>query len=180
MTGAARSKPHRRLIGQLMLLAVAMFGFGFLLVPLYDVFCDLTGLGGKTSNSQAVVSERPDTERTVRVEFVATLGQFAPWDFRPTVSHMHVHPGKLYKTAFYAENLADKALVGYATPSVAPGRAAKFFKKTECFCFTPQPFAEGESRDMPVAFSIDPELPAHIDTVTLSYTFFADQQIAQH
>ena len=171
-------KIDRRLFGQLIVLAVAMFGFGFLLVPLYDIFCDLTGLGGKTANTQAVVEERPDESRTIRVEFVATLGEYAPWEFRPTVSHMEVNPGRLYQTAYYAENLARKDLVGYATPSVAPGRAAKFFKKTECFCFTPQPFAAGEGRDMPVVFIIDPELPPHIDTVTLSYTFYAEQQTA--
>ena len=169
----------RRLALKLVIMAVAMFGFGFLLVPLYDVFCEITGLGGKTTNAQATFTERVDESRSLRVEFVANVGEYAPWTFRPTVSHMQVHPGKLYRTAFFAENLANKALVGYATPSVAPGRAAKFFKKTECFCFTPQPFAQGESRDMPVAFIIDPELPAHIDTVTLSYTFFADEQIAQ-
>ncbi len=179
MGGPADRKVDRWLFTQLVLLAVAMFGFGFLLVPLYDVFCDLTGLGGKTVTTPAVAEERPDETRSVRVEFVATLGQYAPWEFRPTVSHMNVHPGKLYRTAFYAENLARQDLVGYATPSVAPGRAARFFKKTECFCFTPQPFARGEGRDMTVAFMIDPKLPAHIDTVTLSYTFFANRQTAQ-
>ncbi len=179
MSKAAPGRADRKLAGQLVLLAVAMFGFGFLLVPLYDVFCDLTGLGGRTANTQARVEERPDESRTVRVEFVASLGQYAPWEFRPAVSHLQVHPGKLYKTAFYARNLANQALVGHATPSVAPGRAARFFKKTECFCFTPQAFAANQERDMPVVFIIDPELPAHIDTVTLSYTFYADPQLAQ-
>lgn len=174
-----RRRLDRKLTGQLVLLAVGMFGFGFLLVPLYDVFCDITGLGGKTAGTAAAVVERPDISRTVRVEFVASLGQYAPWEFRPRVAHLEVHPGKLYRTSFFARNLADKALVGHATPSVAPGRAAKYFKKTECFCFTPQPFDGGEERDMVVAFIIDPALPAHIDTVTLSYTFFADQTVAQ-
>jgi cytochrome c oxidase assembly protein subunit 11 len=179
MSSGSDRKLDRRLTGQLVLLAAGMFAFGFLLVPLYDVFCDLTGLGGKTANTAAATVERPDQSRTIRVEFVASLGQYAPWDFHPQVSFIQVHPGKLYRTSFYAHNLAKKALVGHATPSVAPGRAARFFKKTECFCFTPQPFAAGEERDMPVAFIIDPELPAYIDTVTLSYTFFANDEVAQ-
>jgi len=164
----------------LVIVAVAMFGFGFLLVPLYDVFCEITGLGGRIDTTQAaqVNSERPDLSRTVKVEFVASVGQFAPWEFRPSVSHLDVHPGKLYRTSFTAQNLADQGLIGHATPSVAPGQAAKYLKKIECFCFTPQPFAAHETKDMPVVFVIDPELPDYVDTLTLSYTFFASTQLA--
>ena len=168
------------LIIKLVALTVAMFGFGFALVPLYDVFCQITGFGGRTNTVAATVVEQPDPNRRVRVEFVATVAPTAPWEFRPTVGHMDVQPGALTETSFFARNLAGSSLTGHATPSVAPGQAAKFFQKTECFCFTPQTFAAGEVKDMPVVFILDPTLPAHIDTVTLSYTFYASQRLARN
>jgi cytochrome c oxidase assembly protein subunit 11 len=169
----------RTLVGKLAVLTVGMFGFGYLLVPLYDVFCDITGLGGRTSNEAAVnVTVEPDLDRTVEVEFIASLNQGAPWEFRPMVSRMTVHPGQMYTTEFWARNLRDVDRVGQAVPSVAPGTAAKFFEKTECFCFERQEFAAGEGKPMPVTFIVDPELPAHVDTITLSYTFFALDQVA--
>jgi len=158
---------------KLVALAVAMFGFGFALVPLYDVFCDITGLGGRTESEAAQVVERVDADREVRLEFVASLGRGAPWRFEPAVSSMRVHPGQIYTAYFRAENLRDEALTGQAVPSVAPGLAARYLRKIECFCFTQQDFAAREARDMPVVFLIEPELPEHIDTLTLSYTFFA-------
>ena len=148
-------------------------GFGFALVPLYDVFCDITGLGGRTESEAAEVVERIDADREVRLEFVASLGRGAPWRFEPAVSSMRIHPGQIYTAYFRAENLRDEALTGQAVPSVAPGIAARHLRKIECFCFTQQDFAPREARDMPVVFLIEPELPEHIDTLTLSYTFFA-------
>jgi cytochrome c oxidase assembly protein subunit 11 len=164
---------HRELTLKLAALAVGMFFFGFALVPLYDVFCALTGLGGKTENAAAEVVEHVDVSRTVRVEFVAALGPTAPWEFHPAVSSMQVHPGEINATSFFARNLTDRGITGQAAPSVAPGLAAQHFKKIECFCFTEQVFAPGEGRDMGVRFLIDPELPAHLDTVTLAYTLYA-------
>ncbi len=169
---------NRGLIGRLLLMAGGMFAFGFALVPLYDAFCEVTGLGGRTSAQAAVVAERPDESRTVTVEFVASLGGFAPWDFEPAVTSMQVHPGRLYQTHFVARNRSAARLTGHALPSVAPGSAARHFQKTECFCFTPQEFLPEEQRDMPVVFIIDPELPGHVDRVTLSYTFYAGQTVA--
>ena len=166
---------------QLVVMAIAMFAFGFLLVPLYDVFCEITGLGGRVDTSAAAtVTGEPDLNRTVRVEFVASVGESAPWDFHPVVEHMEVHPGQLYETSFIATNLAREPLVGHATPSVAPGQAARHFKKVECFCFTPQSFAVQETKDMPVVFAIDPALPEYVDTVTLAYTFFASMELARN
>ncbi|MFU8894999.1 MAG: cytochrome c oxidase assembly protein [Gammaproteobacteria bacterium] len=163
----------RNMVVKLVALTVAMFGFGFLLVPIYDVFCDITGLGGRTSNEAAVnVAVAPDTSRTVRVEFVASVNARGPWEFRPAVTSMSVHPGQMYTTTYWARNMRDLDVVGHAVPSVAPGTAARYFEKTECFCFTEQQFGPNEGRDMPVIFIIDPDLPAHVDTVTLSYTFF--------
>jgi cytochrome c oxidase assembly protein subunit 11 len=169
---------HGLLVGKLLLLAVGMFGFGYLLVPIYDVFCEITGLGGRTGDQATVVQMEPDLDRTVTVEFVASVNQGAPWDFRPSVSRMEIHPGEMYQTSFFARNESEEFLVGHAVPSVAPGQAARYLQKTECFCFNAQDFEAGESKDMPVIFFVDPELPEHVDTVTLSYTFFARDRIA--
>lgn len=169
---------HGELIVKLTLMAGGMFAFGFALVPLYAVFCDLTGLGGRTANTAQQVEEAVDESCSVRVEFVATLGRVAPWEFEPSVSSMNVHPGKLYRTAYYARNLTQRELTGQAVPSVAPGQAAKHFNKVECFCFTSQEFAPSEGRDMEVVFMVSPELPEHIDTLTLSYTFSAIPAVA--
>ncbi len=171
--GATRNS---RLIVRLGVLAVGMFAFGFLLVPLYTVMCKITGIGGRTNAEAATVTDtRVDTERLITVEFVAVLNEQAPWEFRPVVSSMQVHPGQLYNTAFFARNLTDGVLVGSAVPSVAPGQAAKHFIKTQCFCFTQQDFTAGEGRDMGVQFMVDTSLPEFIDRVTLSYTFFVNR-----
>ncbi len=168
----AGENKHRVLTGKLLLMAAAMFGFGFLLVPIYDVFCEITGLNGKTANSAQAVSEAPDLDRLVTVEFTGTVNQGAPWEFRPAVVRMQVHPGKLYETSFQARNLSAANLSGQAVPSVTPGQAAGYFRKTECFCFTRQEFAAGETKDMPLRFVVDPDLPEYVNTVTLSYTLF--------
>ncbi|GMR17141.1 MAG: cytochrome c oxidase assembly protein [Gammaproteobacteria bacterium] len=162
----------RSLALRLLLMAAAMFVFGFALVPLYDAFCEVTGLGGKTNRTAAVVEEAPDLERTVRLEFVTTVNEYAPWEFRAAVSDMSIHPGKLYQATFIARNLSDRQKLAQAVPSVAPQQAAKYLRKIECFCFTTQEFAANEQRELPVRFIIDPELPDYVDTITLSYTFF--------
>ena len=167
---------NARLVKRLLLAVTAMFGFGFAMVPLYDVFCDLTGLNGKVGGRVEAVQLEADLDRTVMVEFVANLNQTMPWEFRPEVSRMEVHPGKVYRTSFYAQNRTDRLMVGQAIPSVTPGAAAQHFKKTECFCFTEQQFAAGEGRDMPVMFMVDPGLPDDVEVVTLSYTFFDKQK----
>jgi cytochrome c oxidase assembly protein subunit 11 len=165
---------HRELALKLAGIALGMFLFGFALVPLYDVFCAITGLGGRTNATAAeAVEENVDPARTVRVEFVADVAPTAPWEFRPSASSMAVHPGEIIETAFLARNLTSTSLTGQAVPSVAPGLAAEHFKKIECFCFTAQEFAPREERSLGVRFFIDPKLPAHIDTVTLAYTLYA-------
>ena len=169
------SQANKRLLRKLALSAVAMFGFGFALVPLYNIICDITGLNGKT-NTEAValsaVQGEVDASRTVTVEFLATTNVTAPWQFAPNARKMVVHPGEFYKTSFFAKNLTDQTLIGQAAPSVAPGTAARHFQKIECFCFSRQAFAPGEAKDMPLVFRIDPALSPAISTITLSYTFF--------
>ena len=156
-----------------------MFAFGFLLVPIYDVFCDITGLGGKFDATAAVVDvQAPVDDRIVTVEFIASLNEYAPWEFRPAVASIEVRPGEMYSTTFYAHNLTNRGITGQAVPSIAPGQAVKYFHKTECFCFTSQYFDAQEARDMPLKFVVDPDLPEHIDRLTLSYTFFVAKQVA--
>lgn len=158
---------------RLWLAALGMFGFGFALVPLYDVFCEWTGLNGRTASGPAAEVEFTVAEdRLVTVEFIASINENMPWEFRPEVARMQVHPGKVYTTRFFARNRNTDAMVGHAVPSVSPGSAARHFQKTECFCFTEQRFEGGEGRWMPVQFVVAPELPGKFEVVTLSYTFF--------
>jgi len=184
---ANEASSHRGVVGKTLLATVVMFGFGYAMVPLYDIICDITGLNGKTGRisaaeieselqSEAVPSDA--APREITVEFVASVNSGGAWVFRPTVATMTVTPGELYQTSYYAENLSSKSVVGQATPSVSPFTAAKYFNKTECFCFTRQVFEPNGSQDMPVTFIIDPDLPVNVDRVTLSYTFFnsPDQQ----
>lgn len=163
---------NRRIALQLGAMALAMFGFGYLMVPLYGVFCELVGIGNQGLAQAATVEVAPDLSRTVTVEFVATLPDGAGWEFRPTVARMQVHPGELAGTAFYARNSADTERVAQAVPSIAPQLATAHFRKTECFCFTQQRFAAGEGREMAVRFVVDPALPREVELVTLAYTFY--------
>lgn len=169
---------NRSLTARLLLLTVAMFGFGFLLVPLYDVFCEITGFGGRTNTVAAVVTESPDESRSVRVEFVTTVNEYAPWKFAPDLAGMDVTPGKLYSATFTARNLSADGKVGQAVPSVAPIAASEHFKKIECFCFTSQEFAAHEERALPLQFIVDPDLPDYVDTITLQYTFFDTMRLS--
>jgi len=167
---------NQKIVRRLLFAVLGMFGFGFAMVPLYNVFCDITGINGKTGGRVAIETTEPDMSRTVTVEFIASVNESMPWDFRPEVSSMEVHPGKMYKATYYAKNRTDRVMTGQAVPSVTPGAAARHFKKTECFCFTEQRFSAGEGRDMPVMFMVDRELPEEIEVVTLSYTFFEKQK----
>lgn len=164
----------RKTVLALFLIPTLMFGFGYLLVPIYDIFCELTGLNGKTGSISAAQANRlqADQSRIVRVEFMANLNENTPLDFAPAVRSMEAHPGKRYQATYSARNQLDQAMVGQAVPSVSPAQASSYFDKIECFCFGRQEFAAGERRDLPLIFVIDPDLPKDIDTITLSYTFF--------
>ncbi len=160
---------------KLSLIVLGMFGFGFAMVPLYNVFCDITGINGNTSSvktASEATGYQVDPTRTVKVQFVANLNNALNWEFRPRVFEMKVHPGQVATAEFIARNRRTDAVVGRAVPSVMPNVAARHFRKTECFCFTEQRFAGGEERVMPVRFMVDPDLPADVTTITLSYTFF--------
>jgi cytochrome c oxidase assembly protein subunit 11 len=169
---------HRSLVIQLLVMTVAMFGFGFLLVPLYDVFCDITGFGGRTNAVAAVVAEAPDPSREIRVEFLTTVNEYAQFEFAADADSMTVIPGKMYYATFTAKNLAAQPKVAQAVPSIVPQVAAEHFTKIECFCFTSQAFMANEERALPVQFIVDPEVPDYVDTITLQYTFFDTASVA--
>jgi len=177
MQRSSQDRARRRSIRggafRLVVVTIAMFAFGvFVLPPLYDILCEVTGLNGKTGRVTAAQTGTVHADRWVTVEFIANVNRQLPWDFAPHAAKMRVNPGRVYETTFWAHNRAARPLTGQAVPSVTPARASIYFNKTECFCFTRQLFAAGEGRDMPVRFVVDANLPKEIDTVTLSYTFF--------
>jgi cytochrome c oxidase assembly protein subunit 11 len=169
----AKAPSHKSLTLQLAAIALGAFALGFALIPFYDVLCELTGFGNQKQLAEARVAVgEPDDSRTITIDFVTDLPSIGNWEFRPTVGSMQVHPGRLYETEFFAHNLTGHATVAQAVPNIAPGKAAGYFRKTECFCFRPQKFAVNEQRPMAVRFVIDPALPRSVDRITLSYTFY--------
>lgn len=178
---SSTDRQNRSLARRLWLFAAGSFAFGFALVPLYRVLCDVTGYGDRTKLAQASdFAESAVTDRTVTVEFISAAPNYGEWEFRPEQGNLKVQPGKLYEAKFYAKNLRSAELTGQAVPSIAPLNATQYFHKTECFCFTPQHFAAEEGRDMTVRFILDPKLPQNIDRVTLAYSMYdAPQKVAQ-
>jgi len=168
---------HRSLTRRLWLFAAGSFAFGFALVPLYDVMCDITGYGNRSRLVEASeIVEAPVTDRTITVEFISTVPTFGNWEFRPEVRSMQVQPGKLYEANFEARNLRAQRVIAQAIPSVTPMQATQYFKKTDCFCFTPQPFEAEQSRELTVRFIVDPKLPASIDRLTLGYAMYDSKE----
>jgi cytochrome c oxidase assembly protein subunit 11 len=152
--------------------ALAAFAFTFALVPLYRIACEKV-FGVRLEKGPAQVARQAaDDQRWVTVQFDGGVNSKLPWAFRPELLTMRVHPGRQYEAKYFARNTSDHAIVGNAVPSIAPSRASGYFSKTECFCSTAQTLAAGESRDMPVRFIVDPALPADVNTITLSYTFY--------
>ncbi|MBP0049242.1 cytochrome c oxidase assembly protein [Marinobacterium sp. AK62] len=161
-----------RLVRRLVLGAVLMFGFGFAMVPLYDVFCEVTGLNGKITNTGPVATAEADTARSIKVRLIAVHNEGMPWEFSPLEGVVRAHPGEMRQTAFVAANPTARDMVAQAIPSVAPAEAAQYLHKVNCFCFERQPLQSGESVEMPLVFVIDRKLPEHIRSLTLSYTLF--------
>jgi cytochrome c oxidase assembly protein subunit 11 len=174
-----RKRANRKLVHGLLIMTAGAFAFGWALVPLYDVLCRAAGIGNAEAKSgKSVVQEAIDPNREITIEFLAQPASVGSYDFRPKVTSMRIHPGKLYDTLFYARNLTRAASVAQAVPSISPAGTAKYFHKTECFCFSPQKFAAGEGRDMPVRFIVDPGLPGNVDKLSLAYTFYDTTQSA--
>lgn len=171
---------HRKKAARLGLMAVAMFGFGFALVPLYDVFCQVTGLNGKTVNSAAAASQSLDEKRLVTVEFVTYTATGLNGEFEPSVRRLQVHPGEMHEVDFTLVSHAPEDRVMRAIPSVSPGPAANYLRKTECFCFQEQPIAGHATAVMPMRFYVDQGLPPDIEVFTLSYTLYdISESVAQ-
>jgi cytochrome c oxidase assembly protein subunit 11 len=160
---------------KLAIIPLLMFGFGFALVPLYDVFCDITGLNGKTGRVEAseINIDQVDRSRTIEVRFLANTNTGLPWSFEPLVKKMEVHPGQIYEAVYRVRSASASKTLGQAVPSVSPGLAAKHFNKTECFCFTQQSLEARETRDMPIRFIVGTDISEDIEQITLSYTFFS-------
>lgn len=169
------AKNHTKLVVTLGIVVLGMFAFGFALVPIYNSLCQSLGINGKT-NQQAIAYDAKtatvDKKRSVTVEFIATNTSALPWDFYPKTTKVTVHPGEISRLAFYAENKSNHPMTVQAIPSVTPAIAAKYLKKTECFCFTQQTLNGHEAMDMPLLFHLDTELPDNISEITLSYTLF--------
>jgi cytochrome c oxidase assembly protein subunit 11 len=165
------SAANRQLLKKLVVVAIAMFAFGFLLVPIYQKICEVTGINN-VLKPDAPRSAQLDESRLVTIEFDANLRSELPWRFVPERTKMQVHPGQLVQVMYDIENNSDRTIMGQAIPSYGPARAGKYFSKLACFCFAQQHFRPGEKRKMPVVFVIDPSLPEDIDRITLSYSFF--------
>lgn len=163
---------NRKVVRRLILVAIGMFGFGFALWPLYDVLCDVTGLGGRSVQIAQDGANAQLSDRTVQVRFLATTNSALPWVFRPLEKVKTVRLGELTEALFQAMNPTDEPMLGQATYNVVPPEASLYFVKTECFCFTQQLLLAQESREMPVYFYVQADLPEHIRDITLAYTFY--------
>jgi cytochrome c oxidase assembly protein subunit 11 len=178
---AVANRPdHRKVVLRLLVLVAAAFAFGFALVPLYNVLCQVTGLNGRTKDGlgaggivSAGAPSRIDASRVVTVEFTGTVMPGLPWEMRPLTHTLDLHPGELHQVTYLVRNVSDKTIVGQAVPSVTPGQAAQHFDKLDCFCFKQQTLAPGEAREMPLTFVVKPEIDTNIRTITLSYAFFS-------
>jgi cytochrome c oxidase assembly protein subunit 11 len=166
-----RERDNRRLFTRLSIIAVAMFGFGYALVPFYDQICKALGVNSLVERDEIAANTQVDKTRLVVIEFDAN-SHGMPWRFQPVVRHMEVHPGELVHVEYEVANVRGAPVTGQAVVSYGPQLAGRYFRKLECFCFTQQTLAAGETRRMPVTFVVDASLPADITTITLSYTFF--------
>lgn len=173
------AQKNRRLVAYMLGVAVAMLVFVFFgLVPLYNLICDITGLTGRTTQTSQAATDLIDESRAIKVQFLAIHNDGMPWEFRPQVHQVSVHPGAITPITFYARNPTATAMVAQAVPSLSPYESTVYFHKTQCFCFDQQTLAAGEEAQLGLVFQIDPELPKQITTITLAYTLFDITQTA--
>ena len=172
MTEQAQQDKNKQLILRLLGVVGGMFIFGFALVPLYDVFCEITGINGKTRGQAIYQKETVNKDRLVTISFITNVNRGMPWEFKSLKSSMKVHPGELNEVMFYAKNRSQQNIIGQSVPSVSPGEGALYLNKTECFCFDQQTLLAGEEVEMPMKFYIDADLPEDISHLTLSYQLF--------
>jgi cytochrome c oxidase assembly protein subunit 11 len=168
-----------RTLKKVALISAGSFVFAFSLVPMYNVACEKVfgiKLEKGPAGSAQIAGQKPDDKRSVRVMFDGTVNSKLAWEFKPVKSSMVVHPGRQYEALFWAKNMSGEDIVGNAAPSIAPNEASGYFTKTECFCFTEQRLAAGEQRLMPVRFIVNPSLPGDVGAITLSYTFYRNDE----
>ena len=164
---------------KLVVVAIAMFGFGYALVPLYNVFCKVTGFGGKTDVIEEITArEAVVVDRDVNVTFTTHSHSALPWEFKPLTKGHDVKVGEIQEASFYVKNYSNRTITGMATFNVTPPQAGFYFKKTECFCFSKQVLEPGEEREMVVRYMLDSEMPENVRELTLSYTFFDNSKYA--
>lgn len=167
-----QAKNNRKLALRLLAVAAGMFGFGFLMWPIYNVICDITGLGGKGVKVEQAGESTSQSDRVVKLRYDATVNSALAWELEPSDRMAEVRLGEMKETTYLAFNDSDQPIAGQAIYTVTPPEASLYFVKTECFCFTRQVLDAYESREMPVRYYIKPDLPEHIRELTLSYTFF--------
>jgi cytochrome c oxidase assembly protein subunit 11 len=165
-------KSVKSTITKLSLVVVAMYGFSYALVPIYDTFCEITGLNGKTNEVAYTGSDIEKENRFIKIKFISNVANSAPLYFEPAVTEMVVQVGKPYNTHYVMKNNSTKQLHTTASPSVTPGKFAEYFKKIECFCFNQQTINSGEVKDLGIQFVVDNDLPNDIGDIVLSYTMF--------
>jgi cytochrome c oxidase assembly protein subunit 11 len=174
---AARERENRRMLTRLSIVAVMMFGFGFALVPFYERICLALGINSLVERAELPSNSQVDMTRKVTIELDANAHNM-PWRFRSLTPYLEVHPGELVHVEYEISNVRGAPMTGQAVPSYGPQYAGRYFRKLECFCFSKQTLAAGETRRMPVTFVVDPALPKDVNTVTLSYTFFEVEGLA--
>lgn len=169
-----RKLANKKLGLKLLWVVAGSIAFAIALVPMYNVFCNLTGLNGKTKNTASqIVSSKVDQSRWVTVQFTSNVMTGLGWNFHPKQSSIKLHPGQIETILFEAKNITSQVVSGHAVPSVTPGVAATYFKKIECFCFVKQELQPGETKIMPLRFFVSTELPRDVKEMTLSYAFFS-------
>ena len=166
---ADKQKQNQVVLKKFAVIALAMFGFGFALVPIYKKVCQATGID---ADKITVSNTQVDPARLVRVDFDSNVGSNMPWTFEPLTHTLEVHPGEVKQVMYKVKNPTDRTIVAQAIPAYSPLRAAAYFKKIECFCFTQQTLKPGEERLMPVQFVVQNDLPRDVNSIVLSYTFY--------
>jgi cytochrome c oxidase assembly protein subunit 11 len=174
MNNRLKTSSHSATVVKLIGVVVGMFGFGFALVPLYDLLCDITGLNGKTGGQYSYdeATLLPDKTRLIKVNFITNTNAGMSWEFAPVTGGVRVHPGEPKLVNFRVRNPTDRVMVGQAVPSLVPFSATEFFHKTECFCFEQQVLQPGEELLMPMRFIVGRELPKTVKSISLSYALF--------
>ncbi|WP_185234199.1 cytochrome c oxidase assembly protein [Teredinibacter franksiae] len=179
MNTSSEKKAIKASIIKSLSLVVAMFVFAmWVMPPLYNLFCEVTGLNGKTKGQYIAVSADVDKSRVITVQFVGTNNENMPWGFKPKDFSLKVHPGESVVTDFVAHNPTGNIMVGQAVPSLVPHNATDYFHKTECFCFNQQALGPGETTDLGLQFIVDQAIPKGVNTITLSYTLFDVTEIS--